>query len=60
VRLRISSAVTARVSRHVGHLPRHVLLLPAGSLPKTASASCAVVARANCCRHQHRCLTCAG
>ncbi|MDT5082001.1 MAG: fatty-acyl-CoA synthase [Mycobacterium sp.] len=37
VRLRISRAVTARVSRHVGHLPRHVLLLPAGSLPKTAS-----------------------
>jgi fatty-acyl-CoA synthase len=37
VRLRISRAVTTRVSRHVGHLPRHVLLLPAGSLPKTAS-----------------------
>ncbi len=37
VRMRISQAVTARVSRHVGHLPRYVLLLPAGSLPKTAS-----------------------
>jgi fatty-acyl-CoA synthase len=37
VRLQISRAVTARVSRHVGHFPRHVLLLPAGSLPKTAS-----------------------
>ena len=35
--LQISRAVAARVSRHVGHLPRHVLLLPAGSLPKTAS-----------------------
>ena len=37
VRLRISRDVAARVSRHVGHLPLHVLLLPAGSLPKTAS-----------------------
>lgn len=36
-RLRISRALTARVSRHVGHLPRHVLLFPAGRLPKTAS-----------------------
>lgn len=37
VRLRISRDVTVRVSRHVGHLPRHVLLFPAGTLPKTAS-----------------------
>ena len=37
VRLRISRDVTTRVSRHVGHLPRHVLLFPAGTLPKTAS-----------------------
>ena len=37
VRLRISRDVTARVSRHVGHLPRHVLLFPAGALPKTPS-----------------------
>jgi fatty-acyl-CoA synthase len=37
VRLRISRDVIARVSRHVGHLPRHVLLFPAGALPKTAS-----------------------
>jgi fatty-acyl-CoA synthase len=37
VRLRISRDVTARVSRHVGHLPRRVLLFPAGTLPKTAS-----------------------
>jgi fatty-acyl-CoA synthase len=36
-RRQIRRAVTARVSRHVGHLPRNVLLLPAGSLPKTAS-----------------------
>ncbi len=37
VRLRISRAITARVSCHVGHLPRQILLLPPGSLPKTAS-----------------------
>jgi fatty-acyl-CoA synthase len=37
VRLRVSRDVTARVSRHVGHLPRHVLLFPAGTLPKTPS-----------------------
>jgi fatty-acyl-CoA synthase len=37
VRLRICRDVTARVSRHVGHLPRHVLLFPAGTLPKTPS-----------------------
>lgn len=37
VRLRISRDVTTRVSRAVGHLPRHVVLLPAGSLPKTLS-----------------------
>jgi len=37
VRVRISRDVTARVSRHVGHLPRHVLLFPAGALPKTPS-----------------------
>jgi fatty-acyl-CoA synthase len=37
VRLRVSRDVTARVSRHVGHLPRHVLLFPAGALPKTPS-----------------------
>jgi fatty-acyl-CoA synthase len=37
VRLRISRDVTTRVSRHVGHLPRRVLLMPAGSLPKTVS-----------------------
>jgi fatty-acyl-CoA synthase len=37
VRLRISRDVTARVSRHVGHLPSHVVLFPAGALPKTAS-----------------------
>jgi fatty-acyl-CoA synthase len=37
VLLRISRDVTTRVSRHVGHLPRRVLLLPAGSLPKTVS-----------------------
>jgi len=37
VRLRISREVAARVSRHVGHLPRHVVLLPAGRLPKTLS-----------------------
>jgi fatty-acyl-CoA synthase len=37
VRLRVSRDVIARVSRHVGHLPRHVLLFPAGALPKTAS-----------------------
>jgi len=34
---RISRAITAQVSRHVGHLPREVLLLPAGTLPKTPS-----------------------
>jgi fatty-acyl-CoA synthase len=37
VRLRVSRDVTARVSRHIGHLPRHVLLFPAGALPKTPS-----------------------
>jgi fatty-acyl-CoA synthase len=37
VRVRISRDVTARVSRHVGHLPSHILLFPAGALPKTAS-----------------------
>jgi fatty-acyl-CoA synthase len=37
VRLRISRDVAARVSRHVGHLPRHVLLFPANTLPKTPS-----------------------
>jgi len=37
VRLRISRDVTARVSRYVGHLPSHVLLFPAGALPKTPS-----------------------
>jgi fatty-acyl-CoA synthase len=37
VRLRVSRDVTARVSSHVGHLPRHVLLFPAGALPKTPS-----------------------
>lgn len=36
-RRRISRDITARVSRHVGHLPRHVLLFPPGSLPKTPS-----------------------
>jgi fatty-acyl-CoA synthase len=36
-RTRISREVTARVSRHVGHLPRQVLLFPAGTLPKTPS-----------------------
>ena len=25
------------MSSHVGHLPRHVLLFPAGTLPKTPS-----------------------
>ncbi|HTH87564.1 MAG TPA: long-chain-fatty-acid--CoA ligase [Mycobacterium sp.] len=37
LRLRISRDVSTQVSRHVGHLPRHVLLFPAGTLPKTAS-----------------------
>jgi fatty-acyl-CoA synthase len=37
VRVRISRDVSTQVSRHVGHLPRHVLLFPAGTLPKTAS-----------------------
>ena len=37
VRLRISRDVTARVSSHVGHFPRHVLLFPANTLPKTPS-----------------------
>jgi len=37
VRLRISRDIAARVSRHVGHRPRHVLVFPAGTLPKTPS-----------------------
>jgi fatty-acyl-CoA synthase len=37
VRLKISQEITARVSSHVGHLPRHVLLFGAGTLPKTPS-----------------------
>jgi fatty-acyl-CoA synthase len=37
VRLRISRDITARVNRQVGHAPREVRLLPAGTLPKTAS-----------------------
>ena len=37
VRLRISRDITARVNRHVGHLPRQVPLFSAGSLPKTSS-----------------------
>jgi fatty-acyl-CoA synthase len=37
VRLRISRDITARVNRHVGHAPREVRLLPAGTLPKTSS-----------------------
>ncbi len=36
-RVRISRDISARVSRHVGHLPRHVLVFPAGTLPKTPS-----------------------
>ncbi|MGE5696232.1 MAG: fatty acyl-AMP ligase [Candidatus Sericytochromatia bacterium] len=37
VRLRISRDITARVNHHVGHAPREVRLLPAGTLPKTSS-----------------------
>ena len=37
VRQRISRDITARVNRHVGHAPREVRILPAGTLPKTAS-----------------------
>jgi fatty-acyl-CoA synthase len=36
-RLRIGRDVTSRVSSHVGHFPRHVLLFPANTLPKTPS-----------------------
>lgn len=36
-RVRISRDITARVSQHVGHLPRQVRLFPAGTLPKTSS-----------------------
>lgn len=37
VRLRIRRDITARVNRQIGHAPREVRLLPAGTLPKTAS-----------------------
>ena len=37
VRLRISRDITARVNHHIGHAPREVRLLPAGTLPKTSS-----------------------
>ena len=37
VRLRISRDITARVNRQIGYAPREVQLLPAGTLPKTAS-----------------------
>jgi acyl-CoA synthetase (AMP-forming)/AMP-acid ligase II len=36
-RLRISRELAVQVSRHVGHLPRHVVLLAAGGLPRTLS-----------------------
>jgi fatty-acyl-CoA synthase len=36
-RARISREIAARVSSQVGHRPRHILLLPAGALPKTPS-----------------------
>jgi len=60
VRRRISRAVAARVSRHVGHLPRHVLLLPAGSLPKTASGKLRRISARELLPDQHRCPSCAG
>lgn len=36
-RRRIGREIAARVSSHVGHLPREVRLFPAGTLPKTPS-----------------------
>ncbi|MBS1693885.1 MAG: fatty acyl-AMP ligase [Actinobacteria bacterium] len=36
-RRRIGREITARVSRHVGHLPSEVRLFPRGTLPKTPS-----------------------
>ncbi len=35
--LRISREITARVNRQIGHAPKEVRLLPAGTLPKTLS-----------------------